>query len=151
MPRLTSLPLPRCRYVPDVSSPGQRRFIRQFLSEILPAGRTEEAERVRFYYGADLFDVGFYWEAHEVWEPLWLASPSRSGERAFLHGLLLATAALLRAEVGKKTAAQRLALRAEAKLQEAMRWVSEASIGAGTFHPLTERVRTRLAGCLRSG
>src|SRR5437879_3265888 len=40
-----------------------------------------------YLYGLDLFNHGYYWEAHEVWEGLWIAC-GRSGITAdFLKGL----------------------------------------------------------------
>src|SRR5258708_8137214 len=43
--------------------------------------------------GADLFNHGFYWEAHEAWESLWHAC-GRSGPTAdFLRGLIKLAAA----------------------------------------------------------
>ncbi|TGQ49534.1 DUF309 domain-containing protein, partial [Mesorhizobium sp. M1C.F.Ca.ET.210.01.1.1] len=27
-----------------------------------------------FRWGIDLFNHGYYWEAHEAWEPLWHAA-----------------------------------------------------------------------------
>ncbi|MET2831203.1 DUF309 domain-containing protein [Mesorhizobium shangrilense] len=27
-----------------------------------------------FRWGSDLFNHGYYWEAHEAWEPLWHAA-----------------------------------------------------------------------------
>ena len=46
-----------------------------------------------FLNGIDLFNAGFYWEAHEAWEELWI-SAGRGGELAsFLKGLIKLAAA----------------------------------------------------------
>jgi predicted metal-dependent hydrolase len=41
--------------------------------------------------GADLFNQGLYWEAHEAWEELWLALEDE--ERLFVQGLIQVAAA----------------------------------------------------------
>jgi hypothetical protein len=38
--------------------------------------------------GIDLFNHGFYWEAHEVWEGLWNAAGRRGVIATFLKGLI---------------------------------------------------------------
>lgn len=64
-----------------------------------------------FCYAIDLFNAGFYWEAHEVWEGLWIAS-GRAGEIAdFLKALIKLAAAGVKARVGQMTGVQRHALR----------------------------------------
>jgi hypothetical protein len=50
------------------------------------------AEHEAFWRGAELFDRGAYFEAHEAWEERWLTSTDRN-ERLFLQGLIQVTAA----------------------------------------------------------
>ena len=45
------------------------------------------------FWGADLFDAGYYWKAHEAWEPFWHAADRESAERSILKGLILLAAA----------------------------------------------------------
>ncbi len=46
-----------------------------------------------YLFGIDLFNAGFFWEAHEVWEGLWQAA-GRTGLMAdFLKGLIKLAAA----------------------------------------------------------
>jgi hypothetical protein len=42
----------------------------------------------RFAWGVSLFNQGFYWEAHEVWESLWLERGRSGPEADFLKGLI---------------------------------------------------------------
>ena len=49
-----------------------------------------------YLYGIDLYNYHFYWEAHEAWEGLWLASVKRSSENIFIQGLIKMGAALLK-------------------------------------------------------
>ena len=49
-----------------------------------------------YLYGIDLYNYHFYWEAHEAWEGLWLASVKRSSEHMFIQGLIKTGTALLK-------------------------------------------------------
>ena len=52
-----------------------------------------------FLWGVDLFNAGYYWEAHEAWEDLWRAAGD-SPSAALLHGLIKLAAAGVKAGVG---------------------------------------------------
>lgn len=53
-----------------------------------------------YLYGIDLFNYGFYWEAHEAWEGLWHAFDRRSGTANYLQGLINFAAAGLKVRWG---------------------------------------------------
>jgi hypothetical protein len=61
----------------------------------------------RFLAGIDLFNRGDYFEAHEVWEELWLDCPS--AERRFYQALIQAAVAIYHFGRGNNTGAARLA------------------------------------------
>ncbi len=80
-------------------------------------------DNLPYRYGWSLFEAGFYWEAHEVWEPVWLASRPNSPERIFLKAAIQMANGSLKLALGKTNAARRLfdevdSLRAE--LQSAL-------------------------------
>ena len=77
-------------------------------------GADDETE---LHWGADLFDAGFYWEAHEAWEPFWHAARRGSAERSILKGLILLAAAGLKLREGKRMAALRHGNRAARNFQ----------------------------------
>ena len=65
-----------------------------------------------YLFGIDLFNHGFYWEAHETWEQLWIEF-GRSGRDAdFSKGLIKLAAAGVKAREGRAVGVQRHALRA---------------------------------------
>jgi predicted metal-dependent hydrolase len=70
-----------------VSDPAGHLFAQPTeLSSPLDPARWQESRA--YLYGVDLFNHGYYWEAHEVWEGLWRAA-DRSGILAdFLKGLI---------------------------------------------------------------
>ena len=48
-------------------------------------------------WGVDLFNHGYYWEAHEAWESLWQAGPKDSPSGLLLRALIQAAAACIKA------------------------------------------------------
>jgi hypothetical protein len=52
--------------------------------------------------GLDLFNHGYYWEAHEVWESLWHAAGRRGRTADFLKGLIKLAAAGVKVREGRR-------------------------------------------------
>jgi predicted metal-dependent hydrolase len=66
-----------------------------------PLEPTRWQESRAYLHGIDLFNLGFYWEAHEVWEGLWRAA-GRAGPTAdFLKGLIKLAAAGVKVRQGQ--------------------------------------------------
>ncbi|MER8427696.1 DUF309 domain-containing protein [Mesorhizobium sp. M1403] len=85
-----------------------------------------------FRWGIDLFNHGYYWEAHEAWEPLWHAAKQSTQYRLFFKGLILFAAAGVKIREGKRVAAARHAARAAALLRQVVSAPSppfEAALG----------------------
>ena len=70
-----------------------------------------------FRWGIDLFNFGYYWEAHEAWEALWQASRAAPDQRSFLHALILFCAAGVKLREGKGVPAVRHARRGASLLR----------------------------------
>src|SRR5262249_29652703 len=70
-------------------------------------------EPALFRRGVELFDAGYYWEAHEAWEVLWHAAGRRGPKADVLRGLIKLAAAGIkvreRREAGVRTHARRAA------------------------------------------
>jgi hypothetical protein len=97
------------RLVPEVAFPPYSYVPRQGLPHPTadPSGHSAHArhdpppalepdrwtENRPYLYGIDLFNAGFYWEAHEVWESLWHAAGRRGPVADFLKGLIKLAAA----------------------------------------------------------
>jgi uncharacterized protein len=72
-----------------------------------------------YLWGMDLFNHGYYWEAHEAWEGLWHAA-GRSGPVAdFLKGLIKLAAAGVKSREGSPSGRQRHLRRASELLDKA--------------------------------
>jgi hypothetical protein len=71
------------------------------------------ADSPLFRRGVELFDAGYYWEAHEAWEVLWHAAGRRGATADVLRGLIKLAAAGIkvreRREAGVRTHARRAA------------------------------------------
>jgi uncharacterized protein len=101
---LPDQPFPPYAYVPGhtphpTRDPGGHSYGAEF--EILEPPDPEDWRTCRDYlYGIDLFNHGFYWEAHEAWEGLWVACGRRGPTATYLQALISLAAAGLKARSG---------------------------------------------------
>jgi len=94
--------------------------------------------------GVELFNAGYYWEAHEAWEALWHAHGRLGPTATVLKGLIKLAAAGVKIREGRAYGARTLALRAAAHFADAaesgswrlgldlMRWAKHAESVAQT-------------------
>ena len=59
-------------------------------------------------YGIAFLEDGFYWEAHEVLEAVWMACPPNAPERLMVQAVIQLTNAKLKEAMGRDQAASRL-------------------------------------------
>jgi hypothetical protein len=103
-------PFPPYTYVPGrtphpFSDPQGHRH--QLQSQPPSPPDPESWQRSRpFLYGVDLFNHGFYWEAHETWEGLWHAAGRKGVIADFLKGLIHLAAAGVKHKEGKPAGIQ---------------------------------------------
>lgn len=104
-PRLVpDRPFPPYAYVPGrtphpTRDPGGHSYGEKLESPEPPAPEDWRACR-DYLYGLDLFNHGFYWEAHEAWEGLWVACGRRGATATFLQALINLAAAGFKARWG---------------------------------------------------
>ena len=122
----------RRRYVPDeqfppyafvpgrtphpVSDPRGHSYRRTEAGPNAQTAREPLASR-RYLYGIDLFNHGYYWEAHEVWEELWNEQGRRGPRADFLKGLIKLAAAGVKARQEMREGVVRHAVRARELFQ----------------------------------
>jgi hypothetical protein len=85
-----------------------------------------------FLWGLDLFNHGYYWEAHEAWEGLWQVADRGGPSRLLFKGLILLSAAGVKIREGKYAAAVRHAGRAATLFRRLVRTsdrVVESALG----------------------
>ena len=68
------------------------------------AGESPEA----FCYGVDLYNAGYWWEAHEAWESVWLSITPNSAERHALRGMIQVANAFLKVHMLRAGAVRKL-------------------------------------------
>ncbi len=69
-----------------------------------------------WYYGIDLFNHGYYWEAHEAWEDIWRQLGRHSDAGRAVQGLIQLAVSLLKHELGQGRGAGLLLADARDKL-----------------------------------
>lgn len=86
--------------------------------------------RARDYLcGLALYEFGYFWEAHEVWEPVWLRCAPNSRERHTVAGLIQLANGCLKLRMGRGKAASRLAAEAARLIGEAGQNGAEPVLG----------------------
>lgn len=118
---LPDRPLPAYAYLPG-------RFphpVRDPRGHSFGSAGAETADPDAFAWGMDLFNQGYYWEAHEAWEALWRIARRGTADHDLLQGLILLAATGVKLREGKSTAARRHGFRAASFLRRA----AEASPG----------------------
>ncbi|WGW02378.1 DUF309 domain-containing protein [Tropicibacter oceani] len=69
--------------------------------------------------GLNLLQDGYFWEAHELLEPVWMAAPENSGTKCLVQGVIQLANARLKVRMDRPRAAARLLLQARGLLDEA--------------------------------
>lgn len=65
-----------------------------------------------FLFGVDLFNAGYFWEAHAFWERLWALEETSPEIRRVLQALIQTAAACLKVRQGQTAGARKLLDRA---------------------------------------
>ncbi|NJC89172.1 MAG: DUF309 domain-containing protein [Desulfuromonas sp.] len=124
-PRYTRRPFPPYRYLPFQGSgtlphprndPGGHSYDAE--EDYLPHFTTDDWPGCEPYlYGIDLFNHGYWWEAHEALETVWVAAGQRETQCGiFVQGLIQLAAAQLKRVIGSPVGAQSLTAGACEKL-----------------------------------
>lgn len=70
--------------------------------------------------GADLYNNGYWWEAHEAWEVAWMETPPNSAVRHGLQALIQVANAHLKLHLGQVTAVRALVRDMEKRFDAAL-------------------------------
>lgn len=119
--RYTNKPFPGYRFVPGKSPhPTRDRQGHSYNKPVekLSSFNPEDWNSCEIYlYGIDLFNYGYWWEAHEAWEVIWVAAGRHTKTGFFIQGLIQIAAAHLKASQEHHDAASILTLAGLKKLQ----------------------------------
>jgi len=97
--------------------------------------------------GVDLFNHGYYWEAHEAWESAWHACGRKGIAGEFLRGLIKLAGAGFKVRENRPAGVRRLAAGAEAHFAK----VADAIAPAACFMGLRPEALRALAGAVTQG
>ncbi len=120
VPRYCEKPFPAYRYVPG-RSPHPTRDTDGHSYGRPPTGPTDFSEDAwcdsdHYLHGVDLFNHGYWWEAHEAWEGCWRAAGRDTFTGRFLQALIQTSAACLKKFLGQAQGMRLLAADALDKL-----------------------------------
>ncbi len=112
--------LPAERYVPGHGRASDHAFFAAIKAQC-PAHVSDANWRSTppYLFGFDLYAAGYFWEAHEVWEPVWMACAPNSRERALTAGLIQLANGCLKLVMRRPKATMRLLGEASAQLRAA--------------------------------
>jgi hypothetical protein len=120
--RYCAAPLPPYRYVPGetphpVHDPRGYAYGAEERAVTIDDRRWQECEA--YLHAIDLFNLGYYWEAHEGLEAVWRGAGSASEIGVLLQGVIQVAAALLKLGMGEDEGARRLAAKGCKRLRAA--------------------------------
>lgn len=120
-PRYSTLALPKRPFMPGRDphprDDPERAHLPEFPRDSCEFDASAWGESVQYLYAVDLFNNGFWWEAHEVIEGLWLAVGQSTPVGSFLQGLIQVSVALLKKSQESLPAARRLADRGLSRMR----------------------------------
>lgn len=114
-PLLPDDPLPAYSYVPGKFPHPHRdpqgHSFGEPPEEVMQLDQRRWRECRAYLRGIDLFNQGFYWEAHEAWEAVWNAAGRQGTVADFIKGLIKLAAACVKAREGSAIGVARHATR----------------------------------------
>lgn len=119
--RYTKDDFPPYRHLPGVTPHPRRHPEGHLYAEPeLPAPVFDSAaweSSLDYFYGIDLYNFAYYWEAHEAWEGIWKTTARTDLTGAYLQGLIQIAAAFIKREQRIEPGMKRLSRSGLAKLK----------------------------------
>lgn len=123
--RFTGYPFPAYRHVPGQSphpavDPAGHSYGFDPPFPVEPVEPEDWRLSGAYLYGCDLYNHGYWWEAHEAWEAVWQIAPAGTPQRAFLQGLIQVANCHLKLHMGKVRVLERLRRSCQAHFDESL-------------------------------
>lgn len=119
--RYSKYPFPKRKYIPGKSIHPRKAPdlypIPELPQCILTNANDNWLKCERYLYAIDLFNFGYWWEAHEVLEGVWMQSGRKTELALFIQGIIQISAALLKDSQGNGRGAILLSTKGLAKLK----------------------------------
>ncbi len=110
----------------------------QSLSPAKHLNLTDWETCTRYTEGIELFNQGYYWEAHEAWEEIWRLDGKHGPQGQLLQGLIKIAAAGIKIRQGHSKASRSLLTQASKHINKVMDKHPE-KFGAGLHLKVLER------------
>lgn len=108
MKRPEDIPLPPHAYVPGRNARHEESLFEAFHASVQPWMSFAELEKTLAWRAGWVFvQHGYFWEAHEVLEPIWMTLED-GPERQFVQGVIQAANAALKLKMDRPNAVRRL-------------------------------------------
>lgn len=142
--RYTTQPLPPYAYLPG--APLDQRFphplthpaghaYSQTCEVVVVLPPSSWAKQAAYLYGVDLFNAGFYWEAHEAWESIWQKCVDPI-QHEFLQALIQLAAAMLKWRINNRRGVRVLIRRVRMKMLKTRESAGSTYMGLHLDHLL---------------
>lgn len=135
---IAEIPLPVTRHLPGSGTTPDSQLLHSV--SVLALSDTQDnnaARNIAWLYGIRLFNAGYYWEAHEVWESVWMHAAHNSRERSLVQACIHLTNAELKLVLSKPNAAARLYLLAAECLERSVGGSAGNLMGVSVLHLLS--------------
>lgn len=113
LPRYSNQSFPAYRYIPGENPHPTRDPDGHSYGELIPEpvmfSLEQWQESEEYLYGVDCFNHGYWWEAHEAFESIWIAAGRTSQTGFFIQGLIQIAVALLKRKQSFIDVSQRMA------------------------------------------
>ena len=120
LPRYSNRPFPAYRFVPGKTPhPTRDRDGHSYNEEpeqVVTFDAKEWNSCELYLYGIDLFNHGFWWEAHEAFEAVWVGAGRHTETGLFIQGLIQIAIAHLKGFQGFQATGKRMAWKGLDKL-----------------------------------
>lgn len=143
--------LPRQAHFPGVTPGPEHQLLAPIVAQADHVTTSATAHsNVAWRYGLRLYNGGFYWEAHEVLERVWMNAQQNSREQQLVQGVIHLANAGLKQALGRDRAVQRLLRLAGSCFDRAFQSMDEPLMGlTATVLPSDQRRPCLLPESLR--
>jgi len=117
--RYTDIPLPVRKYIPgkERQKYPDESHIPEIPADMGNFGANTWKSSKKYLYAIDLFNFGYWWEAHVILEDLWIQAGKTTLTAKFIQGIIQISAALVKDSQSMPQGAIRLATKGLSKLQ----------------------------------
>lgn len=137
-------PMPEHAHIPGVTASAEHQLLAPIVDQADPVTSTATAyANVAWRYGLRLYNSGFYWEAHEVLERVWMNAQQNTREQQLVQGVIHLANAGLKQAMGRDPAVQRLLSLAASCFDRAFQSTDEPVMGLSAAMLPSDRTQHR--------